>query len=533
MSRRKVKNENEVEDVIRESEKNTKHLPVMERRTDIPALKDWKPKPEDYYFTFQNDSVVANFSLAVGQFQSELCTFHIKKRHYLKRIYDILFHANYYVVFYDTDKEFFLSLMSVKYLVDKFPDMEQNAVKELIVNRICTDQFCQRMLHMANDLYTVDINTDSENRYSATPKISNDQAKVILALSFAIRVVLPLCLHYVDVNIEIVNSKEYIQCFDKIFMGMLKRFEENGVPIYNPMAKFILYRLERSFQANGIICDKKKQLYGITFEYVFEKMMHDSIMVKSLYKLSYDRSIVSYIDGVFAKSYNHFRVENFKYKPVEIDADTGGGESDDYLTHAESIEMQMYRIDESSSIINDVNNEEVANSILDRFGALVTDEEYQFYLENIQLNELMQMLLHQFYSGYFHNSQAIWTISKELSIKLIIILKKYLQHTGMIFLPQICTAIVQGRFKENTIKNAKFKEKFESSDIYTNTIMEKYRYVFELSKKENLLTKEISVIINSVFQIVDPDPELNGRILSDIPVDRIILEYEQFLSIVK
>ncbi len=508
------------------------------KELDHPYLKDWVPSEGDGWFRYINEVVVADFQRVTGYKSDPLDTFKINKKHYKERMDDVTFHINYFIKFYDAEKQFFVSTCSVKYLIDRFPAMSQVAFKKLIIDRIITPEFVTNMKRMANDLYSVNINTDMEGKYKSTPKITNDHAKVILAISFAYRAILPLCVHYSNTNSTIITSKSYITCFDKIFMAVLQKFEgipgsKNYIAIYKPICKFVKYRLDRAHTADAMIWDKKKQLYGITYETVFQNMIHEVILVKSLYKISYDRSVVSYIDGVVTNSYNHFRFENFKFKPVEIEADTGGGDSDDYLTHAESIEMQMYRIDESTSMINDVNNAKVVDMIQQRFKVDITPEEFKFYFDNLNINNVTQMLLHAFYSGYFHNSQAIYTISKEDSIRLLVIMKKYLEATGMTILPQICTAKVQGKFKENMIKNSKFTEKFETSDVYQKIIREKFRYIQELSPKEDPIVKRLSTIINSTFILVDPNPELNEMIVDDIPVDKIIDEFLTFLSIIR
>ena len=102
----------------------------------------------------------------------------------------------------------------------------------------------------------------------------------------------------------------------------------------------------------------------------------------------------------------------------------------------------------------------------------------------------------------------------------------------MVILPQLVTAVVRGRFKENMIKNTRFQEKYESSDVYKNVIEGKFRYIQEIAPKENPIQKKLSTIINSSFILVDYDPEINGRVLTDVPIDTVMDEYYTFLSII-
>lgn len=502
---------------------------------DHPRLNDWNPEDDDLKFIYVDEKVHARFSEILGKSFPKFESFKINKKHYKERMTDVCMHINYFMKYYDSKHDFLINVASVKYLIDRNPGMRPNQFKSILIRTVVTPDFVKDMIRMAKDMYTVNINTDDDGKYRSTPKITNEQAKMLLGISFAIRAVLPLCVHFSNICEYIVTSHDYIKAFDAIFMEIVEKFEKSGedyFPIFHPLCRFVKYRLERSYNVDSPIWNKKEQLYGITFETVFQNMIHEVILVKSLYKIAYDRSVVSYIDGVVTNSYNHFRFENFKFKPIEIDADAGGSDSDDYLTHAESLEMSIYRIDESNQMINDVNNELVLKKIYDRFAFDIPDDELEFYYTHCKINNLMQYFLHTFYSGFFHSSTAIQTISRRDTIKLLVILKKYLQASNMVLLPQLVTATVRGRFKENMIKNTRFQEKYESSDVYKNVVEKKFRYISEIAPKENPIQKKLSTIINSTFTLVDYDEEINGRILTDIPVDTIMDEYYTFLSII-
>jgi hypothetical protein len=496
-------------------------------------LNDWAPIDDQIYLAYINEVVVARFDKFFGlPSESALLTFIINKNHYKQRMDDIVHHINYFINFYDPDNEYFTSLLSMKYIADTNQNIKPKKFKEILLKRMVTPTMITKIKAMANDLYVLNLNTDIEGKYTTTPKITNEHARVILAVSFCMRLILPLCIHFTLLNSNIVKKKGYIACLDDIFMDIITLFEKNDCEIYSVICNFVKYRVDRSYKADAPIWEKKKQLYGINYESYLQELIHEVILVKSLYKLSYNRSIVSFIDGIISNSTMHFKNENFRFKPVEIDADSGGNDNDDYLSQAESIEMSTYRIDESNMLINEVNNQQALEDIYQRFKVKITDEEFNFYYDNCKFNPLTQLFLHSFYSRFFKNTNAIYSINKKETVKLLIILKKYLQLKGMSLLPQICTANVKGRFKENIIKNSKFIEKFQSSSVYQNIIKSKFKYVYDLSPKKELIIKRLSTIINSTFILVDPDSEINGIEYTDVNIDRIIDEYLQFLSII-
>lgn len=498
-------------------------------------LNEWVPTKDEMYFVVDdNNNACAKYFadiLKINHTQFE--TFIIIKKHYIERLDDILHHINYFINFYDVNKEFCMSLLSVKYLVDtRQSTMTQKAFKKLILDRIITPTYVANIKRMVHDLYKVNIDTDINGDYRSTPKITNAHARVILAVSFAIRTVLPICIHFTNISSSIVTKRDYIPFFDSIFMDIITEFEKNDTEIYSAICRFIAYRISRKYNSDIPMWEKKKQVHGANYETYLDELIHEVILVKSLYKIKYDSSVVSYFDGIIQKNYLQFKSENYKAKPVEISSEDFQNDSDDFLTHSESLEMSMYRIDESNIIINEVNNDAVMRQIHEHFNIDISDEEYDFYMENIHLNRLTQVLIHAFYSRFFRDTKAVQLLPKSDVIYLIIVLKKYLQLSGMVILPQILTATVLGKFKENVIKNFKFIEKYKTSAVYQNVIEDKFKYVREINPKEDPIIKWLSIIINSVFVFVDPDPEINGKRCEDIQNDLIIDEFLRFLSII-
>ena len=515
------------------SETTTGTAIITNTTYEFPELSEWEPKDEEIYFQFENDYVKARYDHFLGlNNDNKLGIFVIKKNHYKDRMNDICAVNNYFLSYFDEKKELLHSVLSIKYIIDQKPLMSIDAFQKMIMKRVVTDSFIENINRMTDYLYTINIYSDAEGRYRSTPKITNIQAKMIVAVSFAIRCILPLCIHYSDTNTNFVNKKDYINCFDKIIMKLIKRFETEDVKIFNAICKFVKYRVDRSWNADIGICLKKKQLYGITKETYLEEVIHEVILVKSLYKLDYNRSVVSFIDGVIFLYHYNFKIENFKFKPIEIDENEASDDDSERLSHAEAIEMSVYRIDESNAMINEVNTIKVLKNIRKKFNIPISENEIQFYKENVKISSVTKLFLESFYSKFFHDSNAVLNVNRNTTIELLIYMKKYLQLRGMILIPQLCTAKVRGKYKENAIKNSKFIEKVQTSDVWNNIIKKKFTYVSELNQKEDYLMKKISSFINSTFEFVDFEGPDNGLIYEDIDQDLIIKEFSLFLSII-
>lgn len=497
-------------------------------------LCDWTPDEDQTYFAINtNGKIVAKYRELLGlEKDKELGTFVCEMSHYMKRMDDIITTFNYFTAFYDEDKELFMAIFAVKFLVDKKRNMSINRFRKLFNKYIIIPTIIDKFKKMADDLYTVNVNTKDSDKYIDTPRITNEQAKEIVGISFFIRSVLPLCIHFSDTNLNFVKKKDYIPCFDKIFCDIIKKFETEELQIFKPLGRFVEYRVSRSFKADRTTCEQKQQLYGITEASYLNEVIHEVIIVKCLHKLDYTRSVVSFIDGSIFQHHINFKRENYKSKPVEIEQNESDGDGDT-ISHAEAIEMAVYKVDESNVIINDLNTKNVMKSIGQQFNIAFSEEEFKFYYKNVEISPVTDFFLHTFYSKkYFFDSSAIYNLDRKDKITLLIYMKKYLQLKSMVLVAQFCTAKVKGKYKENALKNAKFIELFTTTDIYTSVILPKFKLIDELFPDENLLDKKVSSFINSTFVFVDTDPHVNGFEYENDNIHTIVEELQRYFAII-
>lgn len=499
---------------------------------NIPMLVDWVPEKDQIYMSVRGECLKAEYNKFGLADDNKLSIFIIKKDHYRKRMDDICKVINYYLTYFDQDLDLFKSMMSVKFIVDQKPNLSIDAFRRFIMKEIITDNFVKKIKKMTNYLYRLDIDSDTEGKYKNTPKISNDQARSIVAVSFAIRCILPICIHFSDTNNKFLSKKDYIPCFDKIIMKVIKKFEKDDIKFFHAIEKFVRWRVERSWKADIGICLKKKQLYGTTQELYMEEVIHEVILVKSLYKLDYFRSVVSFIDGVIFLYHKNFKIENFKCKPVEIDQQDDQDSDSDRLSRVESIEMTVYRVDESNVLINDVNTSQVLSSVRKRFNAPIEPEELKYYQKHMLINPVSELLLRAFYNKFFHDPDATLNLDRDIIIELIVRMKKFMLYSGLVLLPQLCTAKMRGKYKENTIKNSKFHEKIKTMDCWNSVIEKKFTYIKEINPKDDILMKKFSTLINCQFEFIDYNGPDDGKIYDDVDTDLIIYEFSRFLSII-
>jgi hypothetical protein len=433
--------------------------------------------------------------------------------------------------------------------------------------RVLTHNFIRSVLDITDDLYELHIDND-DGKYKSTPKITDNQGKILVAFSFAMKFLFPTITHFVNINTNYVEKTAYIKCFKNVFMDMIELMEneicvENYVKAkikegvmtpeesksitikdidkdeiwnyhpnaYNALCELIRGRVERNRQKDETIWIKKQQIRGDNVESFIQVFISEILIVKGLYKLDYRRNPVSYIDGILFQSYNNFKQENFEFKPVDITDDDSSGDTE-YMSRAEAMEMSSYFMDESSLLINDVNSTKVMAEIKEKFNIPISKEKFDFYMTHCKFTYINQELLRCFFTKYFHDSFALKGLNKRDLMTLTIILKEYLQMNNMYLLSQLLTANIMGKYRESPIRNNKFKEKLETHDMYLNVVKPKFKYIYELGMKEDKIKKLLSIMINSSFVCVDFNEQINGLEVDNVSIDQLNNEFCQFLSII-
>lgn len=502
-----------------------------------PELYEWKPSPEEIYYIYDGENVKANYDGKVGKMEeiSTLPIFYIKKNHYKTRMEEIVHVLNYFTRFYDIDRETFFAMMVAKYYCDTHLDIPQKDYIKYVLDNVITPSFVSKCKMMSCDLYKLNINSDSSGKFNNTPKITNAQAFQIVAVSFCFKMLTPLMLHFSNVNTNFnpAVKTEYLKWFNKLFNKAIKKFEEEDTKFYTSLCKFVVFRGEKIARNNATAFYQKKMLRGDTLELYNENLIKEVVCVKTLYKLDYRQSCVAFIDGVIHNYNMNYLKENFSSKPYEIDSEETSKDSDESLSHAEAMEMAMYKRDESAAMVADINNEFVMKEIRKWYKAFdISQEEFDFYYNNFYPNEINQSLFNDFYAGKFKDPFAVNNLNRHDTVYLLICMKKVFQTYKMYYLAQICTAQVFRKYKENVIKNGKYMERISSSQIYKEIISKKYSNLMELNLKENPILKTLATIINSTYVLVDADPEINGYKLEHLDQDAIADEYLLFLSII-
>ena len=193
-------------------------------------INTWKPNPKQKIveqdgkiFLCYFDKVIPNESL------SKFNKFYIKKGSYENQLDIITNYTNFFIAKYDTDNELITAYLAIKFAIDRdkrFNENNMDAFISFIYEVMFTDTIIEKIIRMVEENYLDDIETDSEEKkrkYQKNEKkhlesleFTNQHIKILLCISFAMKIMCPVMLHYHAINtIKIEKDSDNIYRFYK------------------------------------------------------------------------------------------------------------------------------------------------------------------------------------------------------------------------------------------------------------------------------------------------------------------------------
>ena len=209
----------------------------------------WKPKPEDQIAQFDGKIFYLRFEKVfkpekVGIYDK----FYIKKTSYENQLETIVQYINFFMKFYDTDNEMITNYLTIKFAIDKrklFTEENCDQLIDLIYEIFFTDSIIEKIKKLVDDNYLDDIeSSDDSKKYAKKEKkhlesleFTNQQIKILLRISFGMKCIAPIMLHYAFVNkIKIDKDSDLIYNF---YRRLFDIFTDPGINIYNKLFTYV------------------------------------------------------------------------------------------------------------------------------------------------------------------------------------------------------------------------------------------------------------------------------------------------------
>lgn len=460
-------------------------------------------------------------------FKSENITyfnsFVIKKTSYVDNMDRIINYINYFLEFYDTDKEILMSYFKLKHMIDK-KDTHIGFLefRSAVYSILFSDNIQNKIKQFVDDNYHLNIDDDpNSDKYSEQTRFNDQHTKILLRASMAIKIMVPVVFHYINSENLNMPTKLY-QMYEKT----LEMFTEDGIDMYNKLWIWIKIKTQSDFKSNQIMWEQRA-VYGADPSISMSKLYQRNFMIDTLYKYQFVKNPIKLNNVVINSQLKFANKTKYKHNLVEVTSETGGGEG--VLTRIDKMMMNSVKIDESIIVTSERNVKSTLEKLKNKVGNLISDEEYEFYYKNHQIDSLQMTLVNYYYAKLFNGFTDLNTLTRRQYITLMVIMKKQLLIRKNFFLPQIISGNIEGKTSNRLIQSNKFISKLEVDPLYQDLMENKFKAIKGTMYEKHMLSL-LSSMLNTKIKYVDYNSsELTGE---EINVDADVLsgEYLVFLN---
>ena len=506
-------------------------------KTNNPNIDEWSRDPEDAYVYPDGKSIILNmkkiqpksfkrFEKRNAEAVKAMGRFIISRDAFANKSDEVCQYLDYFIEFYDPDKELPLAYANLKKTIDSRKDSITSVeyVKLLISRLILETNIRERLYELVEDCYDYDVTVDKNGReYHGPYDFTNDEAKLLLAIAFVMKMVIPPTEHYISTN-TIYHEKELsgLMCdiFSEVFYLVGDRTEECESDIL--LIKLYMYTIKqvvKHVKGNNRLWDQENALRGVTDTSHTDLLIVKYILSDNFFKVRFYKNIVSFIKSVIeTQLYFTIEITPYRKNPVALDFSSGP----EGLSNIDKIEQLQSKMDESQSIRIDLAISDIVEKLKKKVGP-ITDEEIDFYQKYpIQTDKFHTDLLRNYFAKYFDGYSAQKLTNGLTNTELTIIAKRLMEKDGYKQLPYLMSSVPHGKVSRRLLRNKKFIDKFKASEKYQDLMERKYKALKGYRDDEPIVL--VSMILNNSFLFCDYDrPELTGE---EIPFDEDIISDE-------
>ena len=434
-------------------------------------------------------------------------------------------YINYFMKFYDTDNELLLAYLKLKVMIDRGGTSKYN--KEVFLDDlfdlILSDSMIEKIKSMVKDNYSLELTSKKKQYKYKAIEFSDLQGVILLNISMAIKILLPIVSHYAYV--AGMKNKKTDKFLGETFYRVLHYFQEEN-NLYNKLYEFILSKVNK-FKHTDKRHWEKVEILGSDIATETEKILM-RLLVDLFYKYNFEGNIISYNSVSTKNIVNWSFKENFEknFKVLSDNRDESG------LTDFDKIEMNMSKFDESNVVLGKLNIKQTIKKLRKIYNVTLTSNDLNYYVENVGVNKLQKDLVFNLFGKYFGNVDDLSSINLKQYSKLVIIMKKMLDMQGFDFMQHILT----GNMRTNPYLKKmpkKLVKKIEDSPRYID-LQDKYSSAFDIISSDNGLLNNINTILGSNVTLVDyKNRDKHGKEINiKGNVDIIIDEYLKLIMMV-
>lgn len=515
----------------------------------------WKPtKTSEIYVEQDNKIFICRFERIWNQPKFRgYEKFSLKKGCYENKLDIITKYINYFLNFYDTDLELVNAYLKIKFALEKdgmYPSRESiPSYIDFIYELIFTPTMVQKIKKLVDDNYLDDVEGDpsgkkkvykSNKKHLESLEFTNQHVKILLAISFGIKIMSPVVLHFLYLrNIKIEKDSDMIYQFYKRLFPLL----QEDCDIYVKLYLYVKAKILESNVNNQKMYDHR-EIFGEDVFTLINNFVKRVFISENLVKYEFGGNILG-----FNRTVVNFQIKVYLKLQYEKNiAEVTGEKNAEGLSSADKMGMNLSKIDEGLVVLSEVNVESTIEFLKKIFDLSVSEEELDFYIKNHHPSEIQIYLVRLYYAKYFGSYRDLNLLSRRQYLTLLILLKKKLildlgfDDNGEMHataLPYVLTGNMVDKLNNRIIRNLQFKHSMDNCYIFDRLRNEKFKYIHDImedrerrgiTSKSDIESSIVSSLINTKFTYCEySHPELMGEEIQ-FSDSKITYEIGHFLS---
>lgn len=512
----------------------------------IPKYITWKEKNPQNIVSYNEDrNIIMKFENIFNDMRYEIFdTFIINKTSYKNSVDITVNHIAYFMEYYDTNQELAVGYLQLKNALDTehmyTPENMDKLIKD-IYNRLITPSIIKELdlLIEYNNTINIELEKDGSKRYKTSKQyaesleFNNEHTALMLKISYCMKIIAPVMLHYFSINRMKVNKKDNI--IYKFYKPLFTDYFTDKINIYNKLYVYVKARIHQNRSQNYQLYDQR-EIAGYDISSVIQDFLRGELITEIMYRYEFTK-------GSNPVAFNKVAVDNqlkflWDNKYTRTPTLLTNERNSDGVSGIEKLEMNLSRIDEGVTIIADLTVEDAIRIIQEKYKFDLTDEELDYMVKNHRPSEIQKTLITAFFSKFFGESRNIKLVNKRQYCIMVLILKKLLltydanneSDIKISFLPFIISGNLEGKEDNKPIRNNKFISKLENTESYSKLISHKFKYINEI--RPNFIVNIISTLANSTFTYCAYEyPEIYGEKI-EVDLNKLAIEIITFLSVI-
>lgn len=493
---------------------------TVQNKSRQSLFTTWKPKKDELIVTTDQKILMFAFDKKLNQPKLKIYNkFLIKKGSYEKQLDVISKYMNFFMCKYDQEDELAAAYLKIKFALDHEKKFHKDNV-QLYINYLYeilfTPSICKKICDMVEENYLDDIETDydAEDKYLESLEFTNKHIKILLRISFGMKIMSPFIFHYLAINvIKLDKDSDLVYRF---YEKLLTIFSDD-VNIYNKLFVYVKSKVLESQRDNKLIYEQR-DIFGVdvfTIIHNFiKKVLISENMVKYKFNEKWDPKLKKYKENIvgFNKTIIKYQLKFFikeqYHKNLTEVTNTKDSEG---LSGVDKMELNLQKIDEGLIVFAEVNIETTTKRIKEMIDIDISAEEVKYYRDYHKPHKLQIQLVNSYYTKFFGSYRDLnLLVRNDYNVLLLLVKKKLLLESGIDInenkvvdeckLPYVLTGNISDKVNSRIIRNSKFIKKIESNTIYQHLINHKYKYLCQI--KPDYILSLLSTFINTSFTYV-------------------------------